>query len=232
MSFQAALANVVAIATQLEKQYPDTNRDQGASLSPLNDVLVGDIRPILLVLLSGAGLLLLIAGVNVTGLVLVRSESRKCEFAVRTALGASTGKLTSQFVTEALVLTAAGGTLGLACAQWAIQLLKGLVSPAMMARTPFLRELSMNERVMSVAGAIALGAALLLSLAPSLQIRSSELRANLAEASRGSAGTTWRRLGSKLVAIGLAICDGLVGRSRAVRQKFVLPSTRPTGDQG
>ena len=219
VSFQAALANVVAIATQLEKQYPDTNRDQGASLSPLNDVLVGDIRPILLVLLSGAGLLLLIAGVNVTGLVLVRSESRKCEFAVRTALGASTGKLTSQFVTEALVLTAAGGTLGLACAQWAIQLLKGLVSPAMMARTPFLRELSMNERVMSVAGAIALGAALLLSLAPSLQIRSSELRANLAEASRGSAGTTWRRLGSKLVAIELAIAmvllvgAGLFGKS-------------------
>ena len=219
VSFQAASANVVSIAKQLEKQYPDSNRDQGAVLSPLTDVLVGDIRPILLVLLSGAGLLLLIASVNVAGLLLVRSESRRREIAVRTALGASSGRLISQFVTEALVLTTAGGALGLASAHWAIRLLKSLVSADMMARTPFLRDLGLNGRVMSVAGIIALGAALLLSLPPSLRIWSSEVRAGLAEASRGSAGTTWRRLGSKLVVLELATAmvllagAGLFGKS-------------------
>ena len=69
---------------------------------PLTEVIVANIRPILMVLLSGAGLLLLIATVNVAGLLLVRSESRKREIAVRAALGASSGRLISQFVTEAL----------------------------------------------------------------------------------------------------------------------------------
>ncbi|HKE26132.1 MAG TPA: ABC transporter permease, partial [Bryobacteraceae bacterium] len=151
VTIQAALSNVVAIAKQLEQQYPESNRQQGGTLAPLNDVLVGVVRPILLVLLSGAGLLLLIAAVNVAGLVLVRSESRKREIAVRTALGASAGRLTSQFVTEAVVLAAAGAALGLGLAQWAIQLLKSLVSPDMMARTPFLRDLSWNGRVIGTA---------------------------------------------------------------------------------
>ena len=219
VTIQAALSNVVAIAKQLEQQYPESNRQQGGTLAPLNDVLVGVVRPILLVLLSGAGLLLLIAAVNVAGLLLVRSESRKREIAVRTALGASAGRLTSQFVTEAVVLAAAGAALGLGLAQWAIQLLKSLVSPDMMARTPFLRDLSWNGRVIGTACAIALGAAMLLAIPPSLRIWSSDLREGLAEASRGSAGTTWRRLGGKLVVVELATAmillaaAGLFGKS-------------------
>ena len=219
VSLQAASANVVAIAKQLEREYPDTNRSQGAALLPLSEVIVGNIRPILLVLLGGAGLLLVIAAVNVVGLLLLRSEGRRREIAVRTALGASSARLTGQFATEALVLAAAGGGLGLACAQWAIQLLKGLISPAIMARTPFLRDLGLNGRVLGVAGAIALGAALLLAFPPSLRIWSAELRNGLAEASRGSSGTAWRRLGSKLVVVELAMAvvllsgAGLFGKS-------------------
>jgi len=219
VSLQAASANVVAIAKQLEREYPDTNRSQGAALLPLSEVIVGNIRPILLVLLGGAGLLLVIAAVNVAGLLLLRSEGRRREIAVRTALGASSARLTGQFATEALVLAAAGGGLGLACAQWAIQLLKGLISPAIMARTPFLRDLGLNGRVLGVAGAIALGAALLLAFPPSLRIWSAELRNGLAEASRGSSGTAWRRLGSKLVVVELAMAvvllsgAGLFGKS-------------------
>ncbi len=219
VSLETATANVVAIAKELENQYPDTNRSQGAALAPLAEVLVGDVRAILLVLLSGAALLLLIAAVNVAGLLLLRSEGRRREIAVRTALGASAGRLAGQFVSEALVLAIAGGALGLACAQWAIRLLKGLISPAMMARTPFLHDLSLNTRVMGVAATIALGAGLLLAFPPSLQIWSSELRDGLAESSRGSAGTTWRRLGSKLVVFELATAlvllagAGLFGKS-------------------
>jgi predicted permease len=219
VTMQAALSNIAAIAKQLEQQFPDSNRQQGGTLAPLNDVLVGVVRPILLVLLSGAGLLLLIAAVNVAGLLLVRSESRRREIAVRTALGASAGRLTSQFVTEALVLAAAGAALGLGLAQWAIHLLKSLVSPDMMAHTPFLRDLSWNGRVAGMAGAITLGAAVLLSIPPILRIWSSNLREGLAEASRGSAGTTWRRLGGKLVVVELATAmillaaAGLFGKS-------------------
>jgi macrolide transport system ATP-binding/permease protein len=219
VSLQAAIANVKAIAKDLEKQYPDSNRDQGADLTPMAEAVVGNVRPILLVLLSGAGLLLLIAAVNVAGLLLVRSESRQREIAVRAALGASSGRLISQFIREALVLTAAASALGLASAYWTIQLLRKLVSQDLLARMPFLKGLGLNGRVLAAAGAIALSAVALLALAPGLRLWSSGLRARLAEAGRGSAGTVWRRLGSKLVIVELVIATvlltgaGLLGKS-------------------
>src|SRR5581483_10583017 len=85
VTVEAARAEMKGIARQLELQYPGDNRDQGAFVAPLSEIIVTDVRPILLVLLSGAGLLLLIACVNVSSLLLVRSESRKREIAVRGA---------------------------------------------------------------------------------------------------------------------------------------------------
>jgi predicted permease len=219
ISLQAARANVKAIAGQLEKEYPGSNRDQGADLTLLSESIVGDVRPILIVLLGGAGLLLLIAAVNVAGLLLVRSESRQREIAVRTALGASSARLVGQFATEALVLAAAGGALGLASASWSIKLLKGLISDDFLARLPFLEGLGLDGRVLAAGVAIAAMAAMLLALPPSLRIWSPELRRGLAEASRGSAGTVWRRLGSRLVVLELATAmvllagAGLLGQS-------------------
>jgi len=124
---QAALADLQSIASRLEKLYPGSNRDQGANVMPLSEVIVGDIRPILLVLLSGAVLLLIIAAVNVASLLLVRSESRRREIAVRHALGASTARLLSQFVAEGLVLVAAGSALGVVSASVVMQLLVKLI---------------------------------------------------------------------------------------------------------
>jgi macrolide transport system ATP-binding/permease protein len=219
VSMQTALSNVIAIAAQLEKEYPDSNRGQGANVAPLAEGIVGQIRPILLVLLSGAALLLLIASVNVAGLQLVRSESRGREIAVRTALGASSGRLIGQFLTEALVLAAAGAALGLFSAHWAIVLLKGLISENMMAGLPFLSDLGLNGHVLAIASVITLAAVALLSMPPSGRIWSSQVRAGLAEGSRGSAGTTWRKLGSKLVVVELATAmvllagAGLLGKS-------------------
>ncbi|HEY1262177.1 MAG TPA: ABC transporter permease, partial [Terriglobales bacterium] len=103
VSVQAALANVQAIARQLETQYPDSNRGQGARVVPLSEVIVGNVRPILLTLLAGAGLLFLIACINVASLLLARSESRKREIAVRGALGATPSRLIGQFITEGAV---------------------------------------------------------------------------------------------------------------------------------
>jgi predicted permease len=219
VSEQTALADIKAIAQQLEKQYPGSNRDQGANVVFLSEVIVGRIRPILLVLLSGAGLLLLIAGVNVASLLLVRCESRKREIAVRGALGAGRGRLISQFVTEGLVLIAVGAALGLACAYWAMQLLTRLIPEDMMARMPYLHGLGLNVRVLAFAGAISLLAAVLFSLTPILHFSFPEMREGLTEASRGSSGITWRRLGSKLVVLELAtamvllVGAGLLGKS-------------------
>ena len=219
IAIQAALADTVWIAQQLEKQYPDSNRGQGAAVVPLSEVIVGDIRPIMLVLLGGAGLLLLIASVNVASLLLVRSEGGRREMAVRSALGASRQRLIRQFVTEGLVLVAAGSVLGVIAAGWAVRLLTRLIPEAMMARLPFLQGLGLNVHVLAFGGTVALLAAILFAITPALRLSFTDMRQGLVEGSRGSAGIAWRRLGSKLVALELAtamvllVGAGLLGQS-------------------
>jgi macrolide transport system ATP-binding/permease protein len=216
---QAAVADMTAIAKQLEVQYPGSNRDQGANVMPLYEEIVGDIRPILLVLLGGAGLLLLISCVNVSSLLLVRSESRKREIAVRGALGASPSRLMRQFMTESFVLVSVGGLLGLLCAYGAVQVLLRLISKDMLANMPYLGGISLNLHVMVFAVAILLLAAALFAMTPILRLPLRFLQAGLTDGGRGSAGTLWRRFGANLVVLELAIAvvllvgAGLLGKS-------------------
>ncbi len=208
-----------AIARQLELQYPKDNRGQGATVLPLSELIVKDIRPILLALLGGAGLLLVIACVNVSSLLLVRSESRRREIAVRGALGASRGRLIRQFITEGLVLMAVGSLLGLAAADGAMQVLMRLISKDMMTSMPYLSGLSLNSHVLVFACAIFFLAAALLSLPPIVRLPLNKMREGLSEGGRGYAGTLWRRFGTNLVVVELAIAvvllvsAGLLGKS-------------------
>ncbi len=214
-----AFAQMQSIAQQLEKQYPDSNRGQGASVIPLSEAIVGDIRPILLVLLGGAGLLLFIACVNVSSLLLVRAESRRREVAVRGALGASRLRLSWQFVTEGTALVVAGTALGLLLAQAGMKTLSGLISKDMMIGMPFLKGLGLNPHVLLFAAVLAGMAALLFAITPILHFRFSNMRDGLMEGGRGSAGTLWRRMGANLVVIELATAvvllsgAGLLGKS-------------------
>jgi macrolide transport system ATP-binding/permease protein len=220
IAHETALAEMQGIARQLEQQYPDSNRGQGATVLPLSDVIVGDVRPILLVLLGGAALLLVIACVNVSSLLLVRAESRKRELAVRRALGASRARLIGQFVTEALVLIVLGGVLALTCAHWTMQLLTSLIPTDMQGRMPFLSGLGVNGHVVACAGLISLFAIVLFSLIPALRVSPSEMREGMAEGGRGSAGTTWHRLGFKLVILELAIAMVLLVGAGLLAKSF------------
>jgi macrolide transport system ATP-binding/permease protein len=121
---------------------------------PLSDLVFGTVRPILLTLLGGAGLLLLIACVNVASLMLVRSETRRREVAVRGALGATRARLVRQFITEGLLLAAVGSTAGIVTAGWLMVLLKGLVPKSMADGMPFLAGVSLNAHAMMLASAI------------------------------------------------------------------------------
>jgi predicted permease len=219
VSISAALAEMKSIAAQLEKQYPDSNRGNSASVVPLSDAIVGDIRPILLVLLAGAGLLLFIACVNVSSLLLVRAESRRREIAVRGALGASRARLSRQFVTEGLTLVAAGSAAGLGLAYAGMTVLTRLISKDMMIGMPYLRGLGLNVHVLVFACGLATAAGILFSITPILHFRFSNMRDGLTESGRGSAGTLWRRIGANLVVIELATAvvlltgAGLLGKS-------------------
>lgn len=219
VSVEMALANMKAVARQLEIQYPADNRDQSAYVAPLSEEIVKNIRPIFLALLGGAGLLLVIACANVSSLLLVRSESRKREIAVRGALGASRMRLIRQFATEGLALAVAGGLLGLVVAQAAMQALIGMLSKDAMASMPYLSGLGLNSHLVAFAGAISVGAAILFSMTPTFRLPLSEIRDGLAEGGRGYAGTLWRRFGSNLVVVELAVAvvllvgAGLLGKS-------------------
>ncbi|HWG21881.1 MAG TPA: ABC transporter permease [Terracidiphilus sp.] len=216
---QAAFADLKNVAAQLERQYPDSNRDQGAFVQPLKDDIVGDVRPILLMLLAGAALLLLIACVNVTSLLLVRSESRRREIAVRGALGATAARVLRQFVTEALLLTIAGCTAGLLIARWLMQLIVKLIPRTMADNVGFLSNLGINAHSALVAVAVALLASLLLAAIPALLLSQQNLHNTLAEGGRSAAGRFWQRLGANLVVVELTIAvvllagAGLLGKS-------------------
>lgn len=202
--FAAAFADVKSIALQLQRQYPDDNRDRYAYMLPLTDVIVGDIRPILLTTLAGAGLLLLIAGVNVASLLLVRAESRRREMAVRGALGASPRRLVRQFITEGLLLAFIACILGIVAAQRAMHLLATLIPNDLMASMPYLHGLGLNPRVIAFACALAFFAGALFALVPVARLRFTRISESLSDGARGSAGLTWRRLGANLVIIELA----------------------------
>jgi macrolide transport system ATP-binding/permease protein len=215
----AALADTTAIAANLERQYPDSNRGQSAVVGPLSEFIVGDLRSILFVLLGGAALLLLIAAVNVASLLLVRAENRRRELAVRVALGASAGRLFSQFATEGLLLVGASTAIGLLGARWSAQLVLGLVPAGFLAHAPFLLDAGLNLRVLACAFALALLAAAMFSFTPAVHFSLTRTIESLAAGSRGSSGTAWRRLGSKLVVLEFATAmvllagAGLLGKS-------------------
>jgi predicted permease len=171
----------------------------------------------LLVLLTGAGLLLFIATVNVAGLLLVRSEARRKELDIRAALGASRSRVIAQFMTESVLLVSASTTLALAAAWWSTRALIRLIPANMIARMPYFTDLGLNVRVAAFVAGVALVTIAALSLTPVVHLALTRGRSVLAD--RGSAGAAWRRVGTKLVVLELVtamillVGGGLLGKS-------------------
>jgi macrolide transport system ATP-binding/permease protein len=216
---QTAQAEMTAIAKQLQQQYATDRFHLSASVVPLSEVFIGDIRPVLLMLLSGSLLLLLIACINVASLILVRSENRRHEIAIRGALGATRTRLVRQFVTEGLLLAGFGSFAGIAVAAALIRLLAGMVPKDMATNMPFLSGAGLNAHTILFAVAVAILTALLLAATPALRLSSQEIRSGLADGNRGTDSRFWRRLGANLVVVELVIAvvllagAGLLGRS-------------------
>jgi macrolide transport system ATP-binding/permease protein len=199
-----AQAELSTIAAALEREYPNDNRGQGASVRALSEDIVGELRPALLALLAAAALLLAIACVNVISLLVVRSESRRRELAVRSTLGASSGRLLAQFATEAAVLFGISTTVALFLGHAAVDMLTGLLSDDMVDRLPFLTGVSIDATVTAVAGALGVAGTIVLALVSATRVRAGDLREGLAQGARGSSGLAWTRLGGRLVVIEMA----------------------------
>ncbi len=216
---QAAAQEMQSIAARLEAQYPDSNHGQSAEVQLFAEFAARTVKPVLLTLLAGAGLLLLIACVNVSSLLLARSESRRREIAVRGALGATPPRLVRQFVTEGLLLASVGCAGGLVIAIWLMKMLTHLVPETVAASVPFLHLVGFNLHTALFAAAIVILSAILLAATPGMRLSFQDIRIGLGEGGRGGAGRFWQRVGANLVVIELAVAvvllvgAGLLGQS-------------------
>ena len=204
-SIAAARADLTTIARQIAVAYPAANRDRSPTVLSLTDVIVGDVRPTLMALLYGAGLLALIGFVNVASLLLVRAESRRREIAVRGALGASRARLVRQFAVEGFLLAGAGCGIGLLLTFGAIGILVRQVPRDLLDSMPYLQGLHFNAHLFFFAMALSFIGACLFSLVPVMQLFLSDLHEGLMEGGRTAAGRSWRRAGGGLVVVELAI---------------------------
>jgi putative ABC transport system permease protein len=182
-----AQSESAAIADRLAREYPQTNAGRGARVERLHDRIVGDLRRALLVLLGAVGVVLLIACANVASLLLARAAGRHRELAIRTALGASRGRLVRQLLAESLVLATIGGTLGLLAGTWAVDLLTAVMPEGV----PRVGEIGLDARVAIVTLLTSLGSAIIFGLVPSLQASRSD--GSLAMRDAGDRTSTYGR---------------------------------------
>lgn len=222
----AALAQMRQIAARLAQQYPDEQGTRTVLVESMHDDLFGRTRPRLLVLLGASGLVLLIACVNVANLLLARAVARRREVAIRTALGAGRGSLIRQFLTESVVLSLAGGALGLVLAVWGVRTLVTLAS----ADIPRAHPVQLDGTVFAFLLAIAILTGIAFGLAPALHGTRTVLRDAMGSGARdGSTSHTQRRLRDALVAAEIALALVLVTGAGLLVKALLALERVPSG---
>ncbi|MGC1907964.1 MAG: ABC transporter permease [Candidatus Acidiferrum sp.] len=218
-----AKADMGNVARNLASAYPEADKGLGATLVSMKEDMVGNVQPLLLLLLGAVGFLLLIACANVANLLLARSIGRSREFAIRAALGASYGRVIRQLLTESILLAGLGGALGLWFAFWGTKAVLGTLPAAL----PRASEVSMDSSVLLFTVGASLFAGLLFGLAPSLKTSRVDLQEVLKEGGRGSSGARHRLQGIFVVAeVALALVL-LVGAGLMIRSLTSLWRVNP-----
>jgi putative ABC transport system permease protein len=201
-SIQQANADLATISAGLEKQYPDTDSHMGAEVMPHAQAMVGDIKPVLLMVLGAVAFLLLIACANTANLLLARAAGRQREMAIRASMGAGRSRILRQLLTESILLALAGGALGLLIAVWGTKLFANLST----IHIPRLRSTEVDWRVLVFTLGISVFTGVLFGLAPALHSLRFDLFHSLKEGGRNATeGIGHARLRSLLVVFEVSI---------------------------
>ncbi|HET6176801.1 MAG TPA: ABC transporter permease [Candidatus Sulfotelmatobacter sp.] len=226
VTLQQARADINAIAGRLEKQYPDSNDRTGIGFLPMQEYMVGDVRPMLWVLLAAVSFVLLIGCANVANLLLARATARTREISIRSAMGAGRFRLVRQFVTESILLGLMGGLLGILLAAWAI--------PALLALSPSeirnFGQVGINKEVLGFSLVLSVLTGILFGLVPALQSSATNLNESLKEGERGSTGSHGHARSVLIVAeVGLSLVL-LIGTGLMVKSFSRLLEVNPGFD--
>jgi predicted permease len=229
VSEEQARADLSVIARRIAMQYPDTNLTySAATVKPMMEQLTGNLRPAMRILFSAVGLVLLIACVNVAGLLLARATRRRPEMALRTALGAGRWGIVRQMLVESLLLAVCGGALGVALSSWVLEAMLRW----MPQNLPRSNEIAIDGTVLGFVLAVSVASGLLFGVLPAWRVSRMDPVAALREGARGiSGGRGQNRLHDSLVvaetALGLVL---LVGSGLLVRSFLQIIRVNPGFD--
>lgn len=204
-SVAQAQSEISAIAARIEAEHNQSHAGTGVTLVPLQEQVVGQVRPILLVLLGAVGFVLPIACANLASLLLTRSIARQKEIAIRAALGAQSRRLVRQLLTESVMLAMAGGAAGLLIASIGVDALVAALPDAQLNSLPFLKSLRIDPGILAFALGLSLLTGVVFGLAPALQSSRVDLLGALKEGGRTGTGAARQRLRGALVVTEIAL---------------------------
>ena len=227
VTIQQCEAEMKTIAARLEKQYPKSNTGRSERVFSLHNDLVGDVRPALVTIFAAVVFVLLIACANVANLLLARATARQREIAIRTALGASRGRIVLQLLGEGFLLSSLGACGGLLLAWWGIDLLR-VFGPQ---DVPRLAAAAINGPVFFFTFVAAIFSTLVFALIPALQLTRPNISESLQAGSRGAVGPESHNLRRILVIAQVALSLLLLAGAGLLIKTFAnLRATKPGFD--